>query len=250
VLTHLALDLLYSIFSPILNMKLFVSSASVGAAPCGTPFQAYSHYGVYFYNIDTEFRKSMTCDSNNGYFCEFADKQCSVSAAGYQLNGVGLERCDDNITYANVPSGFTWSIDDPNIGANAAMPALGLHGMDLNDLGPIFQGVFETPLTLQVQYDSNQIGHFLAIWAGTPLGQNDPGNDYKWSRDFVYNCHNTAKYPSLPTTKSVDYVAAEGRTYVTFTGPTTQCKESFTETWDSTEPSSKTGKNAKKAVFN
>ena len=66
---------------------------------------------------------------------------------------------------------------------------------------------------------------------------------------IMYNCQNTAKYPSLPTKTSVDYIAAEGRTYMTITGPTTQCKESFTEMWDSTaDPSSKSGKNAKQTA--
>ena len=186
----------------------------------------------------------MTCDSNGGYFCEGAAEQCSASGNRFNLNGVGLEMCEDGTTLANVPANFTWFYDNPNFGgANAATPGLGLGGMDINDLGPIFTGNVKDPLTLMVQYDSTIIGALLLVWAGTALGENDPGKDYNWSRDFVYNCHNTAKYPSLPTRESVAYVVEEGKTYVTFMGPTTQCKKSFTEMWDSTDPSSKAGKN-------
>ena len=151
--------------------------------------------------------------------------------------------CEDGVTFANVPANFNWAGDIPANGANAATPGLGLHGMDFADLGPIFTGNFEAPLPMMVQYDSNIVGQFVAVWAGTALGQNNPGSDFHWSRNFTYQCHNTVKYPSLPVKKSVDYVSAEGRTYITMTGPTSQCKKSFSETWDSTSgPHPKSGK--------
>lgn len=147
---------------------------------------------------------------------------------------------------ANVPAGFNWAFD--GFGPmNAATPALGLHGMDFNDLGPIMAGNVEAPLSMMVEYDSTIVGQFLAIWGGTALGENNPGDDFHWSRDFVYQCHDKVKYPTLPTKKSVDYIATEGRTYITMMGPTSQCKKSFSEMWDST--SSKSGKNLNSATI-
>ena len=185
----------------------------------------------------------MVCRSKGGYFCESAIEQCSKAGNRFQTDFQGIEMCEDGVTYANVPPNFSWAGDIPAIGANAAMPAVGLHGMDFADLGPIFIGNFEAPLPMMVQYDSNIVSQFVAVWAGTALGQNNPGNDFNWSRDFAYQCHNKVKYPSLPVKKSVDYIAVEGRTYITMTGPTSKCKKSFSEMWDSTSgPSSKAGK--------
>jgi hypothetical protein len=202
---------------------------------------------MHFYTVSVNDRKKIKCRSNGGFFCLPATEQCSESASKYNMDGVGLERCNDNITYANVPSGFAWTIDgNPAIGINAANPSVGLHGLVPADLA----GGYAPPLLLLVQYDATIIANHIVMWGGLPLGQNSPGNDYNWSKDNTYNCQNIAKYPSLPIKTSVDYVAVEGRTYMTITGPTTQCKESFTEKWDSTDPSSKSGKRAKKAVFN
>jgi len=204
---------------------------------------------MHFYTIGTKDRKKIMCKSNRGFFCEPATEQCSEAAMKYNLDGKGLERCKDNVTYANVPASFQWTIDgNPAIGINAASPGIGLHGLVPSDLS----GGHEPPLLLMVQYDSTIVANQIVLWGGLPLGQNNPGGDFHWSKDTVYNCHDTVKYPTLPSKTFVDYIAGEGRTYISITGPTSQCKRSFSEMWDSTSsPSSKAGKNPNSVtIFN
>ena len=122
-----ALDLNSHLY--LYNLFFFV----LGAAPCGTPTQPYPHYSMHFYSISANDRKKIKCRSNGGYFCLPATEQCSESGNRFYLDGVGLERCDDNITYANVPSGFAWTIDgNPAIRINAGSP-----GMDFMDWFPL-----------------------------------------------------------------------------------------------------------------
>jgi hypothetical protein len=196
---------------------------------------------MHFYTIGTEDRKKMKCKSNGGYFCKPAIAQCSQSGKQFNLDGQGIGRCEDNVTYANVPAGFQWTIDgNPAIGINAGSPGMGLHGLIPSDLS----GGHEPPLLLMVQYDSTIVANHIVLWGGLPLGQNNPGGDFHWSKDTVYQCHDTVKYPSLPSKTSVDYIASEGRTYISITGPTSQSKHSFSEMWNSiSAPSSKAGKN-------
>lgn len=210
---------------------------TIGAGPCGTPTQSYPHYSIHFYMVDVNDRKKMLCRSNGGYFCLPASEQCSLNGQKFNLdgqefnlNGTGIEMCQ-NGSPANVPPGFKWTIDNnPAIGINAGSPGMGLHGLVPADLA----GGHETPLLLMVQYDSSIVANHILLWGGTPLGQNNPGEDYSWVKETEYNCQNMEKYPSLPTKTSVDYTAEEGRTYISITGPTDQCKKSFTEVWDST----------------
>ncbi|KAL7504604.1 hypothetical protein ACHAXN_002206 [Cyclotella atomus] len=218
---------------------------TIGAGPCGTPTQPYPHYSVHFYTVDKSDREKMLCKSNGGYFCLPASEQCSESAMKFNLDGQGIEMCEDG-SIANVPPGFRWTIDgNPAIGINAGSPGMGLHGLNPSDLGG-----YETPLYLMVNYDATIIANHFVLWGGLPLGQNNPGEDYHWTKEMpTYNCHNKEKYPSLPVKTSVDYVVAEGRTYISITGPTAKCTKSFTESWDSTKGSkaAKRAKGAKRA---
>ena len=188
----------------------------------------------------------MRCKSNGGYFCLPASEQCSEAGKKFHLDGVGLERCEEG-NFANVPLGFGWTIDgNPAIGINAGSPGMGLHGLNPADLG----GSYETPILLMVNYDATIVANHVVLWGGLPLGQNNPGGDYSWTKETpLYTCQNKEKYPSLPTKTSVDYVAAEGRTYISISGPTAMCEESFTESWDSTVRS-KAGKQAKNSKRN
>ena len=115
---------------------------------------------MHFYTVSVNDRKKIKCRSNGGFFCLPATEQCSESASKYNMDGVGLERCDDDITYANVPSGFAWTIDgNPAIGINAANPSVGLHGLVPADLA----GGNEPPLLLLVQYDATIIANHIVI---------------------------------------------------------------------------------------
>lgn len=230
--------------SSMLSLLIFTLFAFSGAGPCGTPTQPYPHYSVHFYTVDKSDREKMLCKSNGGYFCLPASEQCSESAMKFNLDGQGIEMCEDG-SIANVPPGFRWTIDgNPAIGINAGSPGMGLHGLNPSDLG----GSYETPLLLMVNYDATIIANHIVLWGGLPLGQNNPGEDYHWTKEMpTYNCHNKEKYPSLPVKTSVDYVVAEGRTYISITGPTAKCTKSFTESWDSTK-GSKAAKQAKGAI--
>ena len=186
----------------------------------------------------------MTCKSNGGYFCLAASEQCSNAAKKFNLDGEGIEKCDDG-SYANVPPGFQWTIDgNPDIGINAGSPGMGLHGLIPSDLG----GSYEEPLLHMVNYDAKIVANHIVLWGGLPLGQNNPGEDYSWEKNTTYNCHDTKKYPSLPHTTKVEYkkpmYGYRGRTFISISGPTDKCSESFTEYW-SARGSSKAGKNSK-----
>ena len=99
-------------------------------------------------------------------------------------------------------------------------------------------GGCEPPLLLMFKYDSTIVANHILL----PLDQNNPDDDFHCSKDSVYNCCHTVKYSSLPAKTSVDYIAGEGRTYISITGPTSQCTHSFSEMWDSTSaPSSEDG---------
>ena len=90
---------------------------------------------MHFYTIGNEDRIKMKCKSNGGYFCKPAIAQCSQSGKQFNLDGQGIGRCEDNVTYANVPAGFQWTIDgNPAIGINAGSPGMGLHGLIPSDL--------------------------------------------------------------------------------------------------------------------
>ncbi|KAL7483469.1 hypothetical protein ACHAW6_009115 [Cyclotella cf. meneghiniana] len=247
--THVGQNMYYTDYSYSYETTKRIQEATgfklltIGAGPCGTPTQPYPHYSIHFYTIGVKDRKKMLCRSNGGYFCRPASEQCSEAGLKFNLDGQGIERCEDNVTYANVPPGFSWTIDgNAAIGINAGSPGMGLHGLIPSDLA----GGHEPPLLLMVQYDSNIVANHIVIWGGLPLGQNDPGSDFHWSKATEYNCHDTQKYPTLPFNTTVDYVATEGRTYISISGPTDECVESFTEMWDSTAPpTSKSGKAAK-----
>ena len=186
----------------------------------------------------------MVCRSGGGYFCLPASEQCSENAMKFNLDGEGLAMCPDG-SYANVPPGFRWTIDNnPAIGINAASPAMGLHGLVPSDL---LEGSDEDPRMLMVQYDSTIVGHVSVFWAGTPLGQNNPGEDYHWSKELTYNCKDS-RHKTLANKASVDYKEAEGRTYFSITGPTATCEKSFTESWDSVTLDSKAAKSSKDSV--
>ena len=60
-----------------------------------------------------------------------------------------------------------------------------------------------------------------------------------------FSNNDTVKYPSLPSKTFVDYIAEEGWTYISITGPASECKESFSEMWDSTSGPSSSSEDGK-----
>jgi len=219
---------------PKTQEKIGFKYASLGASPCGTWLQQFPQYSVHFYDITAEEREDLVCASNGDYFCLPIDQQCSEAARKFNMDGVGLPRCEDG-TYQNLPEGYIWTIDGlpspPNAPINAASPAMGLHSVDPAEFAPSRDQ--RIPYTLFLNYDKEIIGNHVLVWAGFSEGY---GEDFT-KETPNYNCK-TEEKGYYPTQTKVQYV--DGRTVVSIEGPINDCSgESFTEVVDSVKMTKK-----------
>eukprot|EP00568_Trieres_chinensis_P010337 CAMPEP_0183299256 /NCGR_PEP_ID=MMETSP0160_2-20130417/6031_1 /TAXON_ID=2839 ORGANISM="Odontella Sinensis, Strain Grunow 1884" /NCGR_SAMPLE_ID=MMETSP0160_2 /ASSEMBLY_ACC=CAM_ASM_000250 /LENGTH=565 /DNA_ID=CAMNT_0025461463 /DNA_START=6 /DNA_END=1703 /DNA_ORIENTATION=+ len=207
-------------------------SVTLGASPCGTYTQPFPHYSVHFYAVDTDFRKTMTCNSEGGYFCLNATDQCGESGLKMNTDGEGIPRCQDG-SYANtfkcpVGPNFAWTLDaNPSpLPGNAATPAMGLHGTCPSEFSPTKDP--RDPYLLMVQYDGTVIGNHAVFYSGfangqgLASGQGEDGMMYSWSTE--YNCLDE-KHMNQPTLTYVHYNTETGLTTTSISGPAVQCKK-------------------------
>ena len=201
----------------------FVWNFVTGARPCGTSFQHFPQYSIYFYTITKEEREDFKCVSDGGYFCKSYDEQCSDVERKMNMND-GFSTCPD--APSGPPqflkgAGLFWTVESSEnfIGVSAAIPALGLAAFGQDPA---------TPYILMLNDGKKVIGHHTLIWSGISNGEGPDIVPYT-KETPTYNCH-TGDMAFFPKTTEVTYDGKNGRTSVTVKGPLADCSgESYNE---------------------
>eukprot|EP00568_Trieres_chinensis_P009318 CAMPEP_0183293050 /NCGR_PEP_ID=MMETSP0160_2-20130417/1890_1 /TAXON_ID=2839 ORGANISM="Odontella Sinensis, Strain Grunow 1884" /NCGR_SAMPLE_ID=MMETSP0160_2 /ASSEMBLY_ACC=CAM_ASM_000250 /LENGTH=392 /DNA_ID=CAMNT_0025454107 /DNA_START=76 /DNA_END=1254 /DNA_ORIENTATION=+ len=201
---------------------------TVGATPCGTRLQTYSHYNIHFYFSSIEERRQMTCVTGGGYFCR--DSKFQTCGTGTKFNTDGsTPKCEDGVTPANIPVGHTWTDDGslpfPGYKTGAAAAGQGHHALNLRTLDDVNYRPMDMPNFLMLNYDRTVSAAHMFYWAGFPLGHSHT-NMWEWPENpIMYNCWDEVQYKRLPRFMGAVYDPATGRTTHVIRGAAGKCGE-------------------------